>query len=95
MKGGSNLYIVNGMLFTDIQKKFYYNEYGFFYEGQELENYDFKGNYIQNVIINKFIVHYDKKTKEPYMCFNFRPVGFKKSYTFECNNRLGITYKSF
>ncbi len=87
------MYLVNDMLFTDIQKKFFCNEYGLFYEGQELENYDYKGNYLCNVVINKFIVHYDKKTKEPYMCFNFSRVGYKQSYTFRCNGRLGITYK--
>lgn len=89
------MYLVNDMLFTDIQRKFYCNEYGLFYEGQELENFDLHGNYIQNVIINKFIIHYNRKTKDPYMCFNFSPVGLKKSYTFECEGRLGKTYKTF
>ena len=87
------MYLVGDLLFTDIQKKFYYNEYGIFYEGQELMNYDYKGNYIQNIVINKFIILYNKKTKESYMCFNFSRVGLKKSYTFECDGRLGITYR--
>ena len=79
--------------FTDIQKKFYFNEYGIFYEGQELENFDYQGNYIQNIVINKFIIHYNKKTKEPYMCFNFSRIGQKHNYTFKCEGRLGITYR--
>lgn len=87
------MYLVNDMLFTDTQKKFYCNEYGLFYEGEKLQNFDYHGNYIQDVIINKFIVHYNRKTKEPYMCFNFSQIGKKRSYTFECEGRLGITYK--
>ena len=50
-------------------------------------------HYIQNVVINKFIIHYNKKTKEPYMCFNFSRIGQKHNYTFKCEGRLGITYR--
>ena len=85
--------LVKNTLLSFAPIKFYYNEYGLFYEGQELENFDYKGNYIQNVVINKFIIHYNRNTKEPYMCFNFSRVGYKQSYTFECEGRLGITYK--
>lgn len=83
------------VLCTHLKPKVYYNQYGCFYEGQELENYTYDGNYIQNVILNKFIIHYSKDRKVKYFCFNFSPVGKKKSYTFRCYNRLGVTYLDF
>lgn len=83
------------VLFISYGRFFYYNEYGLFYEGQELENYDYMGNYLGNVILNKFIIHYNKENKEPYICFNFSFKGKKKSYTFDVYDRLGITYKNF
>lgn len=88
------MYIVDDMLFTDIQKKFYINQYGVFYEGQELESYDYQGNYIQNVVINKFVIHYDR-SKKPFMSFNFSRVGQKYNMTLPCEKYLGITYRRF
>ena len=38
--------LVKNTLLSFAPIKFYYNEYGLFYEGQELENFDYKGNYI-------------------------------------------------
>ncbi len=84
---------VTERIFSYVPTKFYLNEYGLFYEGQLLECYDYKLNYLYDVIINKFIIHYRKNTKEPYMCFNFSLLGHKQSFTFECEGRLGITYK--
>lgn len=79
--------------FTDIQKKFYFNEYGIFYEGQELENFDYQGNYIQNVVINNLLFIIIKKLKNHICVLIYDRIGQKHNYTFKCEGRLGITYR--
>ena len=47
---------------------YFVNNGEFFYEGQILKYYDLHNNYLGNVKIIKFIKHYHRKTKEPYLC---------------------------
>lgn len=84
---------INSIFYGVEPFKFYYNKHGLFYEGQELENYDCDGNYLCNVRLNKFIIHYDRKTREPYICFNFGFLDKKQTYTFPCENFLGGFYR--
>ena len=80
------------------EPKFYLNEYGAFYEGQILEKYCFNGGnfksitYIEDIKLIKFIVHYDKRTREPKLYFRYGNLYNKVQYTINCN-QLGILYK--
>lgn len=80
------------------EPKFYFNEYGAFYEGQILERYCFCGGnlknitYVEDIKLIKFIVHYNKKTREPELYFRLGNLYNKVQYTISCN-QLGILYK--
>lgn len=74
--------------------KFYICEYGIFYEGQILEQYAGIGNiknYIQDVVLDKFIVHF-KEGKN--FTLNFRITNFvtKEKVTLPVD-LLGVNYK--
>lgn len=89
------IYIENKTICITKDTKFYLNEFGFFYEGQTLEKYVIeKGSlkFDEYVFIKKFIVHYNKKTKEPNLYFRFGNFYNKNEYTINCN-QLGILYK--
>ena len=49
----------------------------FYYEGLNLNRYDMHGNILDIVRINKFITHYNKKTKQPYFCVNVNDLIYK------------------
>lgn len=68
----------------DIKKTFYIDELGdFYYEGLILNHYDMHDNFIERVVINKFILHYYKDTKKPYFCVNVNSLKYKtKNFTF-------------
>ncbi len=66
--------------------KFYICKYGIFYEGEELEEYvSSNGNtyYLENVILDKFIVHYNED-KTPYLCFRYKNFRNKVTWTQNC-----------
>lgn len=77
----------------DTQKKYYICQYGVFYEGQRLAEYCQTGGhmyYLEDIIIDKFIIHYYKYV--PHLYFRFNIVGTKKFYTLPVE-RLGVFYK--
>lgn len=49
----------------------------FYYEGLNLKRYDMHGNFLDIVKINKFILHYHKKTRQPYFCVNVNDLNYK------------------
>lgn len=74
--------------------KFFINEYGVFYEGQILEQYAGVGeclNYIQDVYIDKFIIHF-KKGQNYRLYFRICNFVNKNKFTLPVN-LLGINYK--
>lgn len=74
--------------------KFYINEYGIFYEGQIIEQYASSGGnkyYVQDVIINKFIVHF-KKGESIKLYFSISNLVNKQKFTLPVN-LLGTYYK--
>lgn len=84
------MYIETKSISITKDTKFYFNEYGFFYEGQTLEKYIIEKD--EYVYIKKFIVHYNKKTKETELYFRFGNFYNKVEHTINCN-QLGILYK--
>lgn len=80
------------------EPKIYFNEFGIFYEGQILEKYCYTGGnlknttYVEDIKIIKFILHYNKITREPNLYFRCGNLYNKVQYTINCN-QLGILYK--
>lgn len=72
---------------------FYYGgENGeFFYEGQILNHYDNKNNLIGQVLLYKFIRHYHRKDKTPYVCVSIKFLNGNKNdfQTFDAEKFLG------
>ena len=67
----------------------------FFYEGQILHFYETSHNtYCHDVQIEKFIRHYDRETKEPYISARIRDLdGFKTHIqTYTAKNCLGVFF---
>jgi len=62
-------------------KKIAYINKRVFYEGQILDLYDYKGSYLYKIKINKFIVHYKRNTKKPYLCVNISRSCYKEKTT--------------
>ena len=91
MKG--EFYIVKNITFTK-DTKIFINEYGVFYEGQILEQYVGVGehkNYIQDVYIEKFIVHF-KEGKNIKLYFRMCNFINKQKFTLPVD-LLGKNYK--
>lgn len=67
-----------------IKKTYYIDETKeFYYEGLNLVRYDMHNMPIDMVVINKFFIHYNKKTKEPYICVNVNSLEYKtKNFTY-------------
>lgn len=76
--------------------KIYINQYGIFFEGQILEQYDCHKCYLGKAELKKFIVHYRKtknshKTPKLYFCMS----KLYKTQTFTLSvELLGIYYKA-
>lgn len=73
--------------------KFYVCKYGVFYEYEQLEHYcvsDKNYYYVNDVILEKFIVHY--KNYEPCLYFRFRDIDKKQLFTLPVEH-LGIFYR--
>lgn len=86
-------YILKTSTFTK-DTKFYINEYGIFYEGQILEQYAGIGeylSYLQDVIIDKFIIHF-KKGESIKLYFRISNFNNKQKFTLPVN-LLGTHYK--
>lgn len=76
------------------RKTYYFDERKeFYYEGLNLNRCDKYGNVLEVVKINKFIVHYKKKTKEPYFCVNVNDLIYKTKNTTYNVNYLGTLLK--
>lgn len=91
MKGG--IQILKTINFTK-NTKIYINEYGIFYEGQILEEHAGVGehkNYIQDVYIEKFIVHF-KEGKNIRLYFRMCNFVNKQKFTLPVE-LLGKNYK--
>lgn len=73
----------------------YINKYGIFYEGQILEQYYTSNNifyYSEDVILKKFIVHYDKN-RNIRLSFRIGNLYNKVEYTLTNIDMLGIYYR--
>lgn len=73
--------------------KYYLCKFGLFYEGEELEKYCYNNNsfyYQENIILDKFIVHYYNNV--PKLYFRFRNFRNKVTYTIPAD-QLGVFYK--
>lgn len=73
----------------------YINKYGIFYEGQILEQYYTSNNifyYSEDVILKKFIVHYDKN-RNIRLSFRIGNLYNKVEYTLSNIDMLGIYYR--
>ncbi len=72
--------------------KFYICKYGAFYEGEELAHYCYSSNnhyyYCNNIILEKFIVHYNNY--KPCLYFRFTEKSQKFTLPVE---QLGIFYR--
>ena len=74
--------------------KFYACKYGVFYEGQTLEQYCCSGNqysYSNDVILVKFVVHY--QNYKPVLYFQFHDVGKTRVFSLPVDGYLGILYR--
>lgn len=69
---------------TISRKTYYINEFGnFYYTGQVLEHYDYKGNFLGYMTINSFCVRYRAVTKEKYITVCISDYGKKFKYHVE------------
>lgn len=78
--------------------KIYINQFGIFYEGQILDNYDRYGYFIGKIQLKKFIIHYkklkkrSKKSKIPVLYINVGEPNKTINYTLSVKH-LGVYYK--
>ena len=94
-KGEGEYIIVN----VSNDTKYFINQYGLFYEGQRLFKFCQSNNHMyfdKIVIIDKFIVHYDKIYRNKQnLYFRFYPEGKNSKYykyTISCE-QLGIFFR--
>lgn len=75
---------------------YFVNNGEFFYEGQILNYYDNKNNLIGQVLLHKFIRHYHRIDKTPYVCVSIKFLnGNKKDFqTFNAEMYLGTMFTS-
>lgn len=75
--------------------KIFINQYGIFYEGQILDNYDRNGLYIGQIQLKKFFIHYkkiNKFVKIPKLYFSMSRINKTLNFTLSAE-QLGIYYK--
>jgi len=75
---------------------YFINNGEFFYEGQILRFYADCKYYMRDVKIEKFIKHYNKKTKQPFICVRIRELDGCKTHvmTYNAKNSLGKFFTS-
>ena len=73
---------------------YFVNKGEFFYIGQILNYFDCHHNLLCRVEILKFIKHYHKKNKSPYICVQVRFLDGKKTHvmTFNATDFLGVYF---
>lgn len=73
---------------------YFVNNGEFFYEGQILNHYDNKNNLIGQVLLYKFIRHYHRIDKTPYVCASIKFLNGNKNdfQTFNAEMYLGIMF---
>ena len=75
--------------------KIFINQYGIFYEGQILDNYDRNGEYLEQIQLKKFFIHYkkiNKSVKIPKLYFSMSKINKTLNFTLSAE-LLGIYYK--
>lgn len=73
---------------------YFVNNGEFFYIGQILRFYDDRKNYVMDVQILKFIKHYHKKNKVPYICVSIQFLDGYKTHkmTYNAEKSLGVFF---
>lgn len=71
--------------------RYFVNNGEFFFEGQILNYYDYQNNYIGQVLLYKFIKHYHRIDKTPYICVSIKFLNGNKNdfQTFDAEEFLG------
>ena len=73
---------------------YFVNNGEFFYEGQILNHYDIRNNLVGQVLPYKFIRHYHRAYKTPYVCASIKFLNGNKNdfQTFNAEKYLGILF---
>jgi len=89
-------YKIGGISINTTKYCYFVNKGEFFYENQILFWYDRHNNLLGEAQILKFIKHYHRKNKMPYVCVNIKFLnGTKnKTQTFNAEDSLGILFTS-
>lgn len=71
--------------------RYFVNNGEFFFEGQILNYYDYRNNYLGQVLLYKFIRHYHRVDKSPYVCASIKFLNGNKNdfQTFDAEKYLG------